>query len=99
LITSSLTRKINFYRDTSFGYRQDTKVADPAGQRRLFYANYLFYNKGIWAKKASFLLFLILLPEASPAKALAFDASKYCSKNHNVGFLQNAWAKYAMQTV
>jgi hypothetical protein len=82
----------------NFGYRQDTNQVVHAGQKRLFDASSLFYNRDIYLKTASFLFFLTLLLEASPAKALAFDASKYCSKNHNGEFLQNVLAKYATQT-
>jgi hypothetical protein len=62
LNTNSLTRKISFYREWRFGYGQETKQADPAGQKPLCGVNYLFYNKDTWVKRASFLLFPKLLP-------------------------------------
>jgi len=54
--------------------------------------------------KLFFLLFLALFVGAFLVKAYAFDVSKACpvftgccSKNHNVVFSQNVWAKYASQ--
>jgi hypothetical protein len=81
----ALTHKISFHRDLDFGHRQDTKQADHAIQKPLSGVNYPFYNTGIWARKVSFVLFPVLFIGLSPAKAANFDASKYCSKNHNAG--------------
>ena len=94
----ALTHKISFRRNLNFGHRQDTKQVDRADQKPLFGVNYPFCNTDIWVKMVSSLLFLVLLLLISPAKVWAFDVSKYCSKNHNGGFLQNVWAKYATQT-
>jgi hypothetical protein len=63
--------QFSFYREWSFGYRQDTKQADHAGQKPLSDANCPpvrrgRYNKDTWAKKASFLAFPILLLGVSP---------------------------------
>jgi len=58
-----------------FGYRQDTKQADLAGQKPLFGANCPFCNTGIWAKKASFLLFPVFLPLVFLVKALVSKLS------------------------
>jgi hypothetical protein len=59
---NSLTHKISFHRDLGFGHRQDTKQVDRADQKPLSGVNYQFYNTDTWAKRASFLLFLKLLP-------------------------------------
>jgi len=88
LNANSLTRKISFHREWRFGYGQETKQADLAGQKLLFGVNCLFYNKDTWIKRTSFLLFLKLLPYVFPVKVSAFDASKCCLENHNDGFLQ-----------
>ena len=81
---NALTRKINFHRNLIFGYRQDTKQADHDSQKRLCDVRSLFCNTGIWAKKASFLAFLVLLRGFFLAKALAFDVSMCYLKNRNV---------------
>jgi len=98
LDTNYLTRKINFHREWRFGYRQDTKQADRAGQKLLLGVNCLFYNNGTWVKRTSFLLFPKLFPGVLSAKVSAFEASKCCSKNHNDGFSQTVWAKYETKT-
>jgi len=80
------------------GYRQDTKQADHAGQKRLFYVNYLSCNKDIWVEKVSSLLFSVFLPLVFPVEPLISPVSMYYSKNHNDVFLQSVWAKYATQS-
>ena len=45
LNTNYLTHKINFYRNLNFGYRQDTKKADRAGQKLLFGVNRKLFTK------------------------------------------------------
>src|SRR5690606_12104108 len=95
----ALTHKISFHRDLSFGYCQDTRQADRAGQKLLFGASCLFYNRDIWVKKVFSLLFPILLPEVFLVKLSVFSVSMYCSKSHNDGSSQNLWAKYATKTV
>ena len=63
LSIKSLTHPANYRdRNLNFGYRQDTKQVVRAGQKPLFGANCLFYNKDIWVKKVFFLLFPKLLP-------------------------------------
>jgi hypothetical protein len=51
-----------------FGYRQDTKQADHAGQKPLFGVNYPFCNKDIWVEKVSSLLFPVFLLSISLVK-------------------------------
>ncbi|SHG94806.1 hypothetical protein SAMN05444372_1124 [Flavobacterium micromati] len=55
LVTTSLTHKVNLYKDLSCGYRQDTiptlREEDQAGQNQLFYVNCLLCSKGICVKK------------------------------------------------
>jgi hypothetical protein len=80
-----LTHIVNFYRELIFGYRQDTKQVDHAGQKPLFYVNYRFCNTDIWVKKVSSLLFLALLPAVFLKKSLVSPVSKYYSKSHNDG--------------
>ena len=81
--------QVNFVGSLVFGYCQDTKQAVRADRKPLFDANYLFCNTGIWVRKTSSGFFLALSLGVFPAKALAFDVSKYYSKNHNGVFLQN----------
>jgi hypothetical protein len=69
-----------------FGYRQDTKQADHAGQKPLLGVNYPFCNTDIWVKKVSSLLFLALLPAVFLKKSLVSPVSKYYSKNRNDGY-------------
>jgi hypothetical protein len=90
--------QISFCRQWNFGQCQTARQVALADQKRLSGVNSLFYNKNIRVQPASFLLFLILLPYVSLAKASNFDISKYCSKKHNGAFLQNTLAKYAKQT-
>ena len=49
---SYISRKINLHRNLVFGYRQDTKQADHAGQKPLFGVNSFFWDKDILVKKA-----------------------------------------------
>ena len=85
--TNALTHKVNLYRELNFGYRQDTKQADHAGQILLSDVNCLFCNKDIWAEKVFSLLFLVLLPLIFLVKPLVSPVSKCYSKSHNDGFL------------
>jgi hypothetical protein len=88
----SLTRNTSLYKEVNCGYCQDTKQADRADQKWLFDVNSRFYNRDIWVKKVSFLLYLVLLPLVFLVKALVFGVSMYCLKNHNVEFSQTALA-------
>jgi hypothetical protein len=82
LVTTSLTHKVNLYRNLHFGYRQDTiptfREADRAGQKQLFDVNCLFCNKGIWGEKVFSLFFLILLLVAFLVKLLILSVSIAC---------------------